>query len=263
MAEPVVVLQNVGKVFHTARQDNVALRDVNLTVRPGEFVTVIGPSGCGKSTLLRIVGDLLPPTTGAVRVNDKNARQARLAREYGIVFQSPVLFDWRTVRANIELPLEVMQVPRAERERRADEMLGRVELREFAAYYPWQLSGGMQQRVAIARALVLRPSLLLMDEPFGSLDELTRDRLNGELLALWQATGTTVLFVTHSIPEAVFLSTRVAVMAPRPGHIADIVEIDLPQPRGWETREVPHYFELSTRLREALHRSSEPGNEGG
>ncbi|MGB8644877.1 MAG: ABC transporter ATP-binding protein [Anaerolineae bacterium] len=232
-----------------------ALQEIELVVAPGEFVTLIGPSGCGKSTLLRLIGDLLSPTAGQVRVNGESARQARRAREYGFVFQSPVLFEWRTVRRNVELPLEVMRVDAAERQKRANEMLGRVELAEFGDHYPWQLSGGMQQRVALARALAPRPALLLMDEPFGALDELTRERLNGELLSLWQQMGMTIVFVTHSIPEAVFVSTRVAVMSARPGRIIRSMEIDLPQPRNDRTRESARYFALITEVREALRKS--------
>jgi NitT/TauT family transport system ATP-binding protein len=229
-----------------------ALRDIHLTIAGGEFVSLIGPSGCGKSTLLRVVGDLITPTAGAVTVNDKPARQARLDRDYGMVFQAPVLFDWRTVQKNVELPLEVTGLPKARREARAREMLELVELAEFAGQRPWQLSGGMQQRVAIARALSLDPAILLMDEPFGALDEMTRERMNLELHRIWARTGTTVIFVTHSIPEAVFLSTRVAVMSARPGRITRIIPIDLPRDRAVETREMERYFQLVTEVREAL-----------
>jgi len=231
----------------------VALEDISLAIATGEFVSLIGPSGCGKSTLLRIVGDLIEPSAGTVEVSGKPARQARLDRDYGMVFQAPVLFDWRTVEANVRLPLELMGDGKgADRERRVREMLDLVGLGDFARHRPHQLSGGMQQRVAIARALVLEPALLLMDEPFGALDEMTRERLNGEVLALWARTGTTVIFVTHSIPEAVFLSTRVVVMSPRPGRISRVIDIDLPQPRTDETRESERYFELVTQVREAL-----------
>jgi NitT/TauT family transport system ATP-binding protein len=221
-------------------------------------VSLIGPSGCGKSTLLRIVGDLIAPTSGLVEVNGKPAHQARVGREYGMVFQAPVLFDWRTVEANVRLPLELMGMDRRRRERRVKEMLELVELGGFTRHYPYQLSGGMQQRVAIARALALEPTLLLMDEPFGALDEMTRERLNAEVLRIWEQTGTTVIFVTHSIPEAVFLSTRVVVMSPRPGSITNIVEIDLAQPRNDQTRETERYFELVTEVRESLR-----GRHGG
>jgi NitT/TauT family transport system ATP-binding protein len=252
-APPAVRVADVQQVF--ALQDGgrlTALQDINLTIAPGEFVSLIGPSGCGKSTLLRIVGDLIRPTSGTVEVNGKTAHSARLARDYGMVFQAPVLFDWRTVEANVRLPLELMGMDKTQREKRVKEMLELVELGQFVKNYPSQLSGGMQQRVAIARALALEPALLLMDEPFGALDEMTRERLNTEVLRVWQQTGTTVIFVTHSIPEAVFLSTRVAVMSPRPGRITNVVEIDLPQPRNDQTRESDRYFELVTEVRESL-----------
>ncbi len=238
-----------------------ALQDINLGIGPGEFVSLIGPSGCGKSTLLRIVGDLIRPTAGAVEVNGKPAHDARLARDYGMVFQAPVLFDWRTVEANVTLPLELLGMDRAQRSARVKQMLDLVELGEFARHYPHQLSGGMQQRVAIARALSLEPTILLMDEPFGALDEMTRERLNTEVLRIWQQTGTTVIFVTHSIPEAVFLSTRVVVMSPRPGRITQVIDVDLPQPRNERSRESDRYFELVTQVRESLHGRAWDGGE--
>jgi NitT/TauT family transport system ATP-binding protein len=215
-------------------------------------VSLLGPSGCGKSTLLRLVADLIEPSEGRITIKGKSPRQARLDREYGIVFQSPVLYDWRSVLRNVQLPLEVMQVAPAERDTRAREMLALVGLKDFERHYPWQLSGGMQQRVSIARALSFKPSILLMDEPFGALDELTRERMNTELLNIWSKTDTTVIFVTHSIAEAVFLSSRVVVMSPRPGRIEKIVSIDLPRPRNFETREQPRFFELVTQVREGL-----------
>ena len=230
-----------------------ALENVDLEIEQGEFVSLIGPSGCGKSTLLRIVGDLIEPTSGTVTVNSKPARQARRDHDYGIVFQDPVLFDWRTVTRNIALPLELAGWDRDRRAQRVDEMLELVELRGFDAHYPWQLSGGMQQRVSIARALSFDPALLLMDEPFGALDEMTRERLNAELLRIWHASASTIVFVTHSIAEAVFLSTRVVVMSARPGRISKLIPIDLPQPRDAPTREDPRFFELATEVREALH----------
>jgi len=253
----VVQLSDVSMVFGTEERGDrrvQALSGIDLAVQRGEFVSLIGPSGCGKSTLLRIVGDLVPPSSGTVTVNDKPARRARLDRDYGMVFQAPVLMDWRTIARNIELPLEIMGFPREERARRSGELLKLVELEGFGGKHPWQLSGGMQQRVAIARALAFDPKLLLMDEPFGALDEMTRERMNLELMKIWGQTATTVVFVTHSIPEAVFLSTRVVVMSPRPGRIARIVEIDLPHPRTVETRELERYFELVTQVREALRR---------
>ena len=250
---PIVSLQNVSKAFGTrASNQIVALQNIELNIYPGEFVTLIGPSGCGKSTLLRVIADLVTPTQGTVRVDGKSAPHARRAREYGIVFQAPVLFEWRTIQRNVELPLEIMRVNRAARRARVQEMLELVELGGFAKHYPWQLSGGMQQRVAIARALAFRPALLLMDEPFGALDELARERMNAELLTIWQRTQTTILFVTHSIPEAIFLSTRVVVMSARPGRLTRQIDIDLPQPRQFDTREDKHYFELITQVREAL-----------
>jgi NitT/TauT family transport system ATP-binding protein len=251
----VVRLEGVTKTFP---QGNVtALQDIDLELAPGEFVSLIGPSGCGKSTLLRVIGDLVEPTSGSIAVNGKSARQARNDGDYGIVFQDAVLFDWRTVAKNISLPLEMLGWDRQRRRRRVDEMLGLVELTGFADHHPWQLSGGMQQRVAIARALAFEPALLLMDEPFGALDEMTRERLNLELLSIWQTLGSTVVFVTHSISEAVFLSTRVVVMSPRPGRIAGVVEIDLPYPRTVETREAPRFFELVTDVRELLRSRGE------
>ena len=249
----VVSIQAVNKVFgKQGTPQTVALKDINLEIEQGEFVSLIGPSGCGKSTLLRIIGDLITPSTGAIKVNGKPAPQARTDRDYGIVFQAPVLFDWRTVEKNVQLPLEIMKVAPDERTSRADKMLELVELGGFQKHYPYQLSGGMQQRVSIARALSFNPPLLLMDEPFGALDEITRERLNAELLDIWSRTKTTIVFVTHSIPEAVFLSTRVVVMSARPGRITQVMPIDLPQPRGVETREQPRYFELITQVREAL-----------
>jgi NitT/TauT family transport system ATP-binding protein len=251
----VVEMAGVSKVFAPRGQAAgrvEALVDIDLAVKAGEFVSLIGPSGCGKSTLLRIIGDLISPTSGTVTVNGKPAPTARVDRDYGMVFQAPVLFDWRTVQANVELPLEVMGLPKAERTNRATENLRLVELSDFAGHYPWQLSGGMQQRVAIARAMAVDPAILLMDEPFGALDEMTRERMNLELLKVWERTGTTIVFVTHSIAEAVFLSTRVVVMSPRPGRISAVIDIDLPRQRTTETREMEQYFHLVTIVREAL-----------
>ena len=248
----VVELSDVSRVFDGSAGRVEALRAIDLSIGRGEFVSLIGPSGCGKSTLLRIVGDLIAPTSGRVTVNGKPAAQARRDRDYGMVFQAPVLFDWRTVQKNVELPLEVLGLPASQRQTKASEMLRLVELDDFAAHHPWQLSGGMQQRVAIGRALALDPAILLMDEPFGALDEMTRERMNFELLKIWVRTGTTVIFVTHSIPEAVYLSTRVVVMSARPGRITDVIDVDLPRLRTDETREMKRYFELVTNVREAL-----------
>jgi NitT/TauT family transport system ATP-binding protein len=253
----VVLIDGAGKTFATrgGQDRTTALEGIDLEIRRGEFVSLIGPSGCGKSTLLRLIGDLTAPSSGTVTVNGKGAHEARLGREYGIVFQAPVLFDWRSVEDNVKLPLELTGMERGARQTRATELLDLVELGDFMRHYPYQLSGGMQQRVAIARALALQPALLLMDEPFGALDEMTRERMNSEVLRIWQQTGTTIVFVTHSIPEAVFLSTRVAVMSARPGRITRLVDIDLPQPRNDLTREEPRYFELVTEVREALRGS--------
>jgi NitT/TauT family transport system ATP-binding protein len=249
-----VSIAGVSKEF---KGGTTALQEIDLDIHPGEFVSLIGPSGCGKSTLLRVIGDLISPSDGKVVVNGKSAHQARLDRDYGIVFQDAVLYDWRTIAKNIALPLELGGWDKRRRRERVDEMLQLVELDGFSDHYPWQLSGGMQQRVSIARALSFSPALLLMDEPFGALDEMTRERLNAELLRIWADTKSTIVFVTHSIAEAVFLSTRVVVMSPRPGRISSVVGIDLPQPRTAVTREEPRFFELVTAVREALHVGSE------
>ena len=249
---PIVEVRQVDKRFEVAGATTTALQGIDLRIGNREFVSLIGPSGCGKSTLLRLIADLTSPSSGQVTVNGKPARRARLDRDYGMVFQAPVLFDWRTIDENVQLPLEVMGMPRGERQRRSAEMLSLVELSDFGRHHPWQLSGGMQQRAAIARALAFEPKLLLMDEPFGALDEMTRERMNDELLRIWERTGTTVVFVTHSIPEAVFLSSRVVVMSARPGRITHTVEIDLPRPRNEATRETERYFSLITEVREAL-----------
>ena len=251
--EAVVRLTDVTKQF--GKDGVTALQEVDLEIGPGEFVSLIGPSGCGKSTLLRVVGDLIQPTSGTVEVNGKPAARARADRDYGIVFQDAVLYEWRTVAKNIGLPLEMGGWDRRRRQERVQEMLELVELTGFGDHHPWQLSGGMQQRVSIARALSFSPALLLMDEPFGALDEMTRERLNLELLRIWADVGSTVIFVTHSIAEAVFLSTRVVVMSPRPGRITGIVEIDLPQPRANELREEARFAELVRDVRRVLRRA--------
>jgi NitT/TauT family transport system ATP-binding protein len=246
----VVDIKRVSKEF---KGGTVALQDIDLTIEQGEFVSLIGPSGCGKSTLLRVIGDLIEPSGGTVTVNGKAAKQARRDHDYGIVFQDAVLYNWRTVAKNVALPLELAGWDRDRRTKRVEQMLELVELRGFGDHHPWQLSGGMQQRVSIARALSFEPALLLMDEPFGALDEMTRERLNAELLRIWEASGSTIVFVTHSIAEAVFLSTRIVVMSPRPGRISKVIPVDLPQPRTAETREDSRFFELATEVREALH----------
>jgi NitT/TauT family transport system ATP-binding protein len=261
LSVPAIEAVGIARTFGSRGGVTEALRSVSLSVAPGEFISIIGPSGCGKSTLLGIVGDLVEPTAGTIRVNGKTARQARLGREYGIVFQAPVLYDWRTVLENVRLPLELAGRSRHDRQERPRALLRLVGLEGFHDHYPWQLSGGMQQRVSIARALALGPSLLLMDEPFGALDEMARDRLNLELLRVWSETSATALFVTHSIAEAVFLSSRVVVMSPRPGAIERIVPIDLPRPRTDKMRSEPHFFELITAVRESLR--EDPALAGG
>ncbi len=255
---PVILAKNVNKIFKPSGAEQViALQNINLTVQPGEFISLIGPSGCGKSTLLRLIADLITPTSGELKINNKPPHQARLDRDYGMVFQAATLYDWRTVSKNVQLPLEIMGYPAPERRARAQQMLELVELGKFGDHYPYQLSGGMQQRVAIARALAFEPSLLLMDEPFGALDEFTRERMNMELLSIWARTRITIIFVTHSIPEAVFLSNRVVVMSPRPGRITQIVDIPLPYPRVFETREDPVFFQKVIEVREFLREAHE------
>ena len=253
LGQPAVVVDNVSKIFNAGgRQQVDALLDVSLTVQPGEFVSLIGPSGCGKSTLLRLIADLLSVSSGSLVVNGKSATQARLDQDYGMAFQQAGLFDWRNVAKNIELPLEIRGWDRAKRRQRSAEMLELVKLSEFASHMPWQLSGGMQQRVAIARALAAHPPLLLMDEPFGALDEMTREHMQAELLSICASTSTTVIFVTHSIPEAVYLSDRVVVMSPRPGRITATIDVNLGGNRNDDTREASEFYGKITEVREAL-----------
>lgn len=254
----VIMARDVNKIFNPGKDEAVvALQNINLQVQAGEFISLIGPSGCGKSTLLRLIAELITPTSGELKVNGKDPHQARIDRDYGMVFQAATLYDWRTVSKNVQLPLEIMGYSPEKRKARAQEMLEMVELGKFGNHYPWQLSGGMQQRVSIARALAFSPSLMLMDEPFGALDEFTRERMNLELLRIWDTTKITVIFVTHSIAEAVFLSTRVVVMSPRPGRITKELVVDLPYPRNFETRELPRYFQLVTEVRELLREAHE------
>ena len=249
----VIAAHGINKVFNPGTDEEViALQDINLEVGAGEFISLVGPSGCGKSTMMRLVGDLLQPSSGDLLVNGKSPRDARLDRDYGMVFQAATLYDWRSVAKNVQLPLEVMGYSKDERQKRALEMLEMVELGAFANHYPWQLSGGMQQRVSIARALAFDPSMLLMDEPFGALDEFTRERMNLELLSIWERTRKTIIFVTHSIAEAVFLSNRIVVMSPRPGRITKIVDNDLLYPRDFTTRNDPAYHALVAEVRELL-----------
>lgn len=251
-------LTGIDKIFPARGGDVTALSGIDLDVPEGSFVSLLGPSGCGKSTLLRIIGDLARPSAGTVEVHGRSAAEARRARDYGMVFQQPGLMDWRSVRRNVELPLQLQGVGRAERRRVADSMLELVRLGDFAGHRPRQLSGGMQQRVAIARALSFSPRLLLMDEPLGALDEMNREYMQGELLRIWQSTGTTVVFVTHSVAEAVFLSTEVVIMSPRPGRIAARIPIDIDGPRIAETRTSAAYHVFESQVRGALHAVLEP-----
>jgi NitT/TauT family transport system ATP-binding protein len=248
-----VVVDKVSMVFNEGKSNEVqALADIELVIRPGDFVSLIGPSGCGKSTLLRLIASLLSPTSGSVLVNGKSAGQARVEQDYGMAFQKSGLFEWRTVEKNIELPLELKGWGKTKRRKRSAEMLELVQLKDFASHMPWELSGGMQQRVAIARSLAAHPPLLLMDEPFGALDEMTREHMQAELLRICAAAGTTVVFVTHSIPEAVYLSNRVVVMSPRPGRITDLIDVDLGSERDEDTREEASFYGKITAVREAL-----------
>ena len=248
-----VEVAGLKKIFNQSKASQVdALVDIDLAIPSGAFVTLIGPSGCGKSTLLRLIANLTEPTAGSITVNGKSAKQARLDQDYGMAFQQAGLFEWRTVAKNIELPLELKGWDRAKRKSRAAEMLELVKLPEFGSYMPWQLSGGMQQRIAIARALAAHPPLLLMDEPFGALDEMTREHMQAELLRICASTGTTVIFVTHSIPEAVYLSTQVVVMSPRPGRITQLVDVPFGSNRDEDDAEDSSFYAKITEVREAL-----------
>ncbi len=251
-APNVVSAKDLSLTFETADGPVHALSNIDLTVERGEFVSFIGPSGCGKTTLLRVVADLEQPTGGTITVNGVSPHEARSSRAYGYVFQAAALYPWRTIARNVALPLEIMGLSRAEQQARIEKNLALVNLTGFERKFPWQLSGGMQQRASIARALAVEPDLLLMDEPFGALDEIVRDHLNEQLLQLWDKTGKTVIFVTHSIPEAVFLSTRIVVMSPRPGRVHDIVVSDLPRERTLDIRETPEFLKLAHRVREGL-----------
>jgi NitT/TauT family transport system ATP-binding protein len=244
--------QDLSLVFQTADTPVTALANVDLTIARGEFVAFIGPSGCGKTTLMRVIADLEQPTSGRIEVNGVTPGQARRQRAYGYVFQAAALYPWRNVLRNVMLPLEIIGLTPAEQRERARAQLALVGLEGFEKKYPWQLSGGMQQRVSIARAMALQPELLLMDEPFGALDEITRDHLNEQLLRLWERTGKTVIFVTHSISEAVFLANRIVVMSPRPGRIIEVIENSLPPGRRLDVRESAEFVAVAHRVREAL-----------
>jgi len=248
----VIEASNLHLTFETNDGPVNALSDVNLTVKKGDFVSFIGPSGCGKTTLLRVLADLDKPTSGEVTVNGVSPRDARMARAYGYVFQAAGLYPWRNISSNIKLPLEIMGYSKSEQNSRVSKLLELVELTGFEKKFPWQLSGGMQQRASIARALAFDADILLMDEPFGALDEIVRDHLNEQLLKLWKSTNKTICFVTHSIPEAVYLSTKIVVMSPRPGRIIDVIESDLPSDRPLDIRDTKKFIELSQRVREGL-----------
>ncbi len=250
--DSVVRADGLSLTFETADGPVQALSDVTMSIGRGEFVSFIGPSGCGKTTFLRVVAALEQPTAGTVTVNGISPDDARRARAYGYVFQAAGLYPWRTIGGNVRLPLEIMGMSRAEQKRRVRDVLELVDLDGFERKYPWQLSGGMQQRASIARALAFDADLLLMDEPFGALDEIVRDRLNEELLRLWARTGKTTLFVTHSIPEAVYLSTRIVVMSPRPGRVTDIIDSPLPRERPLDIRDTAQFIEVAHRVREGL-----------
>ena len=250
---PAIEIRGLSLVFATADTPVIALSNIDLSIRRGEFVSFIGPSGCGKTTLMRVIADLEQQTEGEITVNGVSPREARLARAYGYVFQAPALYAWRSVLANVTLPLEIMKLARAERQARAARYIEMVGLTGFERKFPWQLSGGMQQRVSIARALSFEPQLLLMDEPFGALDEITRDHLNEHLIRLWEQTRKTVVFVTHSIAEAVFLSSRIVVMSPRPGRIIDVIDNSLPGKRTLDIRDTSEFLAVAHRVREALY----------
>lgn len=252
MTGPSIIANSVDLTFQTADGPVDALKSVDLTVNRGDFVSFIGPSGCGKTTFLRCIAGLETPTGGTLTVNGMTPDQARRARAYGYVFQAPGLYPWRTIAGNIALPLEIIGFSRSDRAERVARVLDLVELGQFGGKYPWQLSGGMQQRASIARALAFDADILLMDEPFGALDEIVRDRLNEALLALWAKTGKTIGFVTHSIPEAVYLSTKIVVMSPRPGRITDVIDSPLPRERPLEIRDSAAFIEIAHRVREGL-----------
>jgi NitT/TauT family transport system ATP-binding protein len=248
----VIDIDNLSLTFETNDGPVHALSDIDLKIEEGDFVSFIGPSGCGKTTLLRVIADLERPTAGSITVNGVSPEEARLNRAYGYVFQAAALYPWRTIAKNVALPLEIMGLSRAEQQQRVARNMELVNLTGFEKKYPWQLSGGMQQRASIARALAVEPDLLLMDEPFGALDEIVRDHLNEQLLQLWAKTNKTVVFVTHSIPEAVFLSTKIVVLCPRPGRIYDVIESDLPRDRRLDIRETPEFLKIAHRVREGL-----------
>ncbi|AJY47715.1 ABC transporter ATP-binding protein [Martelella endophytica] len=252
MTLSVVSAKKLSLTFQTNDGPVHALKDVDLEVKKGDFVSFIGPSGCGKTTFLRVIADLEKKTAGEITVNGTTPENARLDRAYGYVFQSAALYPWRTIEKNIALPLEIMGYTKSDQQRRIERVLELVDLAGFGKKFPWQLSGGMQQRASIARALAFDADLLLMDEPFGALDEIVRDHLNEQLLKLWAATDKTICFVTHSIPEAVYLSTKIVVMSPRPGRVTDVIDSPLPKDRPLDIRESPEFLKIAHRVREGL-----------
>ena len=245
-------MEHIGMVYPADGKEVTALTGVTLDIQKGEFVSLVGPSGCGKTTLLRIIADLLQPTSGVITVGGTSPREARLKRRYGIVFQGAVLYDWRTVQKNVEMPLEIMKVPKADRVKQAKKMLELVNLTEFADHYPKQLSGGMQQRVGIARALAIQPEILLMDEPFSALDEFTREKLHDDLLGIWRKTNKTIIFVTHNIAEAVYLSDKICVLSPHPGRLSAVVPVDLPRPRTKAMKDTMEFTDLVAKVRNSF-----------
>jgi NitT/TauT family transport system ATP-binding protein len=256
----IIDINNLCLTFETQSEPVHALSGINMKVNSGDFVSLIGPSGCGKTTLLRVIADLEKPTSGTISVEGKSPNQARLDRSYGYVFQTPALLPWRNIESNIHLPLEMSGYSKSEQKKLSQKYLSLVSLTGFEKKYPWQLSGGMQQRVSIARALSFDPDMLLMDEPFGALDEITRDRLNEELLRLWEQTQKTVVFVTHSIPEAVFLSSKIVVMSARPGKIIDVIDTNFPKDRNLDIRESKEFLKVSQLVREGLKEGHSDGS---
>ncbi len=256
--EPVISAQDLSLTFETNDGPVHALKNINLDISKGEFVSFIGPSGCGKTTFLRVMADLEKPTGGRITINGVSPEEARNARAYGYVFQAAGLYPWRTIGGNIRLPLEIMGYSKSDQAKRVQDVLKLVELSDFEKKFPWQLSGGMQQRASIARALAFDADILLMDEPFGALDEIVRDHLNEQLLDLWRRTNKTIGFVTHSIPEAVYLSTKIVVMSPRPGRISDVIDSPLPADRPLEIRDTPEFIEIAQRVREGLRAGHGP-----
>jgi NitT/TauT family transport system ATP-binding protein len=249
-----IKIENLSMIYQDKNggQPVTALKDVNLEIKEGEFISLLGPSGCGKTTLLRIIADLLQPSKGKVTVRGQSPREVRLQKKYGIVFQNPVLYDWRTVRRNVCMPMELLGMKKADRTSRVTEMLDLVGLSKFGKHYPYELSGGMQQRVGIARALAINPEILLMDEPFSALDEFTREKLHEDLLEIWTKTNKTVVFVTHNISEAVFLSDRVVVLSPHPGRVSAVININIPRPRNMESKQTKQFYDYITEIRNSF-----------